>query len=65
MLRVRDLPESTLHSGQFLYCSTCGARYSATRGDYFWMPPNEILGCEEDSTPFILARESVRIVPEH
>ena len=46
---VGQLPEVALdRKGRqiFLYCPECGAEYSATQGDYFWMPAGEVMFCE-------------------
>lgn len=61
MLKVSDLPESTLESGAFLYCPECDERYSATRGDYFWMPANEPILCGNEGNPMVLATETCTI----
>lgn len=46
---VRDLL-NTAPSGVCLYCTACGGEYSATRGDYFWMPFNKPFRCQTDRT---------------
>lgn len=56
--------------GVFAYCTTCGARASASPGDYFLRDENEPLMCESmehDGTAgakaMVLAREEKRVVP--
>jgi len=58
---VADLPETT--HGEFLYCAECDGRYSATRGDYFWMGTEQPFLCGECNEPMILATERREIVP--
>lgn len=48
--------------GQFLYCPSCDSRYSATKGDYFWMPDDEPFTCQDDGTPLVLAVSESRVV---
>lgn len=59
MLTIKDLPESA--DGLMLYCHRCHGSYSATKGDYFWMPPTKAFRCEVCRTPLVLVRESTRI----
>ena len=56
----------------FLYCPDCGARYSATPGDYWQSPADHAFTCEhgedpqdlpDGPTPMILAVEQCAIVP--
>lgn len=57
---VADLDMATY--GMFLACSEgCYGHYSATRGDYWFMAPNEPFICHECGAPMILARENVRL----
>ena len=58
---VKDLPALGERRELFLYCPECQSQYSATRGDYFWMPPNEPFKCECCNEPMVLARELKRI----
>lgn len=64
-IRVKDLPDSTLHTGVHLSCPMCGDTWSATAGDYFWLPLETIMRCQNDNTPLRLTRtvsqeESIR-----
>jgi hypothetical protein len=71
-ITVNDLPEVALdRKGHqvFLYCPECGAEYSATAGDYFWMPKGEAFYCTNDdlhqlglSEPLQLMRRVTRLV---
>ena len=76
MLTVQDLPtesstrkEIKTQDGTaivygppvFLYCPECGDRFSATRGDYFWMPKDEPFKCGECGGDLMLARERCTI----
>lgn len=45
---VSDLPESPAH-GVSLYCPKCGEHFSATRGDYFMLKPDQKFRCGEHS----------------
>lgn len=45
MITVQQLPESPDY-GVSLYCAECQESYSATRGDYFWMPLDQPFTCE-------------------
>lgn len=47
MITVQQLPDSPPLFVK-LYCSGCGAEYSANRQDYFLLDPNEELRCECD-----------------
>lgn len=53
-VKVGDLPTSTLNTGVSLYCRQCREHYSATRGDYFTLPADEVLEC--CGRPLVLAR---------
>lgn len=44
MITVNELPDSP-PTFVVLYCSACGATYSANRGDYFTADPNQVLNC--------------------
>lgn len=57
-VRVKDLQESTR---SFLYCGECCERYSANRGDYFALDPEQVLLC--CGQPMWLATEKSEIVP--
>lgn len=61
-VRVKDLPEPRI-PGSFLYCSHCGERYSADRGDYFMAHPDTIMRCGQHRQRLILAQAETRIVP--
>lgn len=43
-----DLPEHGNGSGIFLYCPTCGERYSPDRGDYWHVGDSEVMHCRGD-----------------
>lgn len=58
---VQDLPALGERPELFLYCEECDERYSATRGDYFWMPPSEPFTCECCDAPLVLARAFTRV----
>jgi hypothetical protein len=58
-IRVNDLPDRTPH-GVALRCPSCGDQFSATRSDYFWMPPDRVFRCQHDRTPLQLTREIPR-----
>jgi hypothetical protein len=45
--RVTDLPDQPA-PGVCLYCRSCGDEFSATRRDYFWMPPEKPFRCGHD-----------------
>ncbi len=55
-IRVKDLPQSTLHTGVHLSCPACGEHYSATQGDYFMAHPETIMRCGNDGTRLQLMR---------
>jgi hypothetical protein len=58
-LYVHDLPEHP-RADVVLFCVECGDTFSATRGDYFLVPPGESLKhCKQD---MVLARRTVHIV---
>ncbi len=46
-IRVADLTDLTgvSHLHPMLHCSTCGAEYSANRGDYFAADPSTVFRC--------------------
>ena len=48
----------------FLYCPACGARSSATRGDYFMLDPDTKLRCGEHRplVDMLLMREVVDLI---
>jgi hypothetical protein len=58
-------------SGAFLYCPDCGAQYSATPGDYWYLAPEDTFPCDHgglatDYRPtveMILATRRVEIRP--
>lgn len=54
MTTVRELPDSTLESGEFLLCEDCLKESSATKGDYFWMPDYLPIYC--CGRPMVLAK---------
>lgn len=68
---VSDLPVSTLPegggpaAGVFLYCRSCGAEYSASRGDYFWMRSDSPMQCSMGHvvTNLRIVRRVCRLVP--
>lgn len=43
--------------GVQLYCPHCQQGYSATRGDYFWMPPGRPFRCQACRRPLQLVQE--------
>lgn len=49
LAKIKNLPESTLPEGGgpgvVALCRECGNTYSATRGDYFMMAPDDVLKC--------------------
>jgi hypothetical protein len=47
--------------GVFAYSPTTGEQYSATPGDYFWLPEGEVL-TDSDGEPMVLARQVVQVV---
>lgn len=42
-VKLSNLPDRV--TGEFLHCWRCGGEFSATRGDYFWMPSDKALEC--------------------
>jgi len=62
MITIKDLANITdkTRQGEFLHCGICGARYSATRGDYFMADPTMAFYCCGE--PMVLAREHKEIV---
>jgi hypothetical protein len=42
-VKLDNLPSRV--TGESLYCWRCGEHYSATRGDYFWMPADQPFEC--------------------
>jgi hypothetical protein len=42
-VKLDNLPSRV--TGEFLHCLKCGGEYSATRGDYFWMPVDQPFEC--------------------
>ena len=66
MLTYGDLPNQTGPDAEqrdlFLFCESCGARYSANRGDYFMAGDNVPIKCSDcNDNPMVLAREICRI----
>ncbi len=61
-VRVKDLPQSTLGTGVHLYCPTCHEHYSATAGDYFMLPLEQVMRCGNDNTRLQLTRTVSREV---
>jgi len=61
----RTLPNGAIVEGTptILHCRECGAQYSATRGDYFLLPPNTPLRCGQCEAPLTLATVHTVIVP--
>jgi hypothetical protein len=57
-VRVRDLPDC-FNLGAvprpILYCTNCGAQYSAHAGDYWNLSPDHAFYCECNHKPMILA----------
>jgi len=47
-------------SDEFLFCRSCGSRYSASKGDYWSLPDDYKFECCGE--PMTLARELSRIV---
>jgi len=47
MVEVKDLKDQIGMKGSrpFLYCSKCGAEYSANSGDYFMSSPEHVFTC--------------------
>ena len=47
MVRVKDLKDQIGTNGPrpFLYCSKCGAEYSANGADYFMARPEHVFTC--------------------
>lgn len=58
MITVNQLPDSP-PTFVMLHCAACGSDYSANRGDYFLMPPDEALTCECSMPLFIVTRKTV------
>jgi transcription initiation factor IIE alpha subunit len=56
-ITVKDL-EKNQNTSAVLHCPCCGFDYSATAGDYFWMPRDEVFTCEECEEELILAVKS-------
>lgn len=64
VVKVRDLPTSTLHTGEVLICTSpdCEMAYepfSASRGDYWMLPDDEPINCDTCLLPLDLARRVV------
>lgn len=55
-ITIKDLPASTERTGVHLSCPTCGDCFSATRGDYFMLPPDTVMRCPNDQTKLRLTR---------
>lgn len=54
---LQDLQKADAQVGYlkpFLRCRQCGAHYSATPGDYFWMPEDRVFTCDQDGEPLQL-----------
>lgn len=51
------LPESPAPGVQ-LYCARCQGEYSASRGDYFWMPRGQPFRCQQCRSYLQLVRKS-------
>lgn len=49
--------------GAILYCSCCGAEYSADASDYFWMDPDEIFMCETCEEELSLVKKQTSYTP--
>ncbi len=43
-VKVSDLPVTPVN-GVMLKCTECRAKWSATRGDYFWLDPDDVMRC--------------------
>jgi hypothetical protein len=57
---VRNMRKFEGEPGVFAYSPVTQEKYSATPGDYFWMPCDEPL-TDEDGAPLLLAVENVEI----
>lgn len=58
MITVNELPDSP-PSFAMLHCAACGNDYSANRGDYFLLGPDEEIKCECEAQLFITTRRTV------
>lgn len=47
LIKVGDLHDQIGYDGprSILYCSVCGAEYSANKGDYFALPDSHVFEC--------------------
>lgn len=66
MITLADLPELVTREGYkgprpLLYCSICGAEWSADAGDYLSLAPDYQFTCCDE--PMELATKEVRYVP--
>ena len=62
-LTYGDLPDPA--GDAFIYCPSCGSRWSATRGDYFMCDPTKPIVCGSPGChnhPLLLARKRDLIV---
>lgn len=57
-ITVSQLPDSP-PTFVVLHCAACGNDYSANRGDYFLLPPDEVMTCECGMPLFIVTRRTV------
>lgn len=61
----KDLLRSD-YPGTFLLCPDCGDEYSATYGDYFFMPDDQVFLCGDCDRGMILAERitTINIIKE-
>ena len=57
-VKVSDLKDQVGVGGPhpFLYCRCCGGEYSANKGDYFLLPPDEVMTCCEQELVLVTKR---------
>lgn len=61
-LKVGDLPDQIgSNNRSFLYCTACGARYSANRGDYFLRPEDYVFKHCRRNMVLATSREEITI----
>lgn len=62
-LRVGDLltdDERTAEPNVYVQCRVCWAEYSSSRGDYFYLPDEQVMTCSECGGPMRLVQRVTR-----
>jgi len=65
MVRKKDLSDQILNKkrvSEFLFCSICGAEYSANSGDYWNLSDNYIFNCCDESMQLAVKHTEISIL---